>query len=34
VLSPGNATVLKKQLVAQGAKVTNHVQPPPQEQKP
>lgn len=34
VLSPGKATVLKNQLVAQGAKVTNHVQPPPQEQKP
>ena len=34
VLSPGNATVLKNQLVAQGAKVTNHVQPPAQEQKP
>jgi hypothetical protein len=34
VLSPGNATVLKNQLVAQGAKVTNQVQPPPQEQKP
>ena len=34
VLSPGNATVLKNQLVAQGAKVSNHVQPPPQEQKP
>ena len=34
VLSPGKATVVKNQLVAQGAKVTNHVQPPPQEQKP
>ena len=34
VLSPGKATVLKNQLVAQGAKVTNHVQPPAQEQKP
>jgi len=34
VLSPGNATAVKNQLVAQGAKVTNHVQPPPQEQKP
>src|SRR5215831_11672350 len=34
VLSPGKATVLKNQLVAQGAKVTNHVQPPLQEQKP
>ena len=34
VLSAGKATVLKNQLVAQGAKVTNHVQPPPQEQKP
>jgi len=34
VLSTGNATMLKNQLVAQGAKVTNHVPPPPQEQKP
>ena len=34
VLSPGKATVLKNQLVAQGAKVTNHVQPPPQGEKP
>jgi len=34
VLSAGKATVLKNQLVAQGAKVTNHVQPPSQEQKP
>jgi len=34
VLSPGKATALKNQLVAQGAKVTDHVQPPPQEQKP
>jgi len=34
VLSPGNATVLKNQLIAQGARVTNHVQAPPQEQKP
>ena len=34
VLSPGKATVLKNQLVAQGAKVTNHLQPPAQEQKP
>ena len=34
VLSPGKATVLKNQLVAQGAKVSNHLQPPPQEQKP
>jgi len=34
VLSPGKATVLKSQLVAQGAKVTNHVQPPPQGEKP
>jgi hypothetical protein len=34
VLSPGKATELKNKLVAQGAKVTNHVQPPPQEQKP
>jgi hypothetical protein len=32
VLSSGNATVLKDKLVAQGAKVTPHVQP--QEQKP
>jgi hypothetical protein len=34
VLATGNATMLKNQLVAQGAKVTNHVPPPPQEQKP
>ena len=34
VLSPGKATVVKNQLVAQGAKVTNHVQPPPQGEKP
>ena len=34
VLSPGKATELKNKLVAQGAKVTKHVQPPPQEQKP
>jgi len=34
VLSPGKATVLKNQLVAQGAKVTDHVQPPPWEPKP
>ena len=34
VLSPGKATELKNKLVAQGAKVSNHVQPPPQEQKP
>ena len=34
VLSPGKATELKNKLVAQGAKVTNHVQPPPPEQKP
>jgi hypothetical protein len=34
VLATGNATKLKNQLVAQGAKVTNHVAPPPQEQKP
>src|SRR5215469_327353 len=34
VLPPGKATVLKNQLVAQGAKVTNHVQPPPQGEKP
>jgi hypothetical protein len=34
VLSTGNATMVKNQLVAQGAKVSNHVQPPPQEQKP
>jgi hypothetical protein len=35
VLSEGKATALKDQLVAQGAKVTPHVQTPqPQEQKP
>ncbi len=35
VLSSGKATVLKAQLVAQGAKVTPHVEPPEQkEQKP
>jgi hypothetical protein len=35
VLSSGKATVLKDQLVAQGAKVTRHVEPPEQkEQKP
>jgi hypothetical protein len=34
VLATGNATMLKNQLVAQGAKATNHVAPPPQEQKP
>ena len=35
VLSSGKATVLKDQLVAQGAKVTPHVEPPEQkEQKP
>jgi hypothetical protein len=36
VLSSGKATALKDQLVAQGAKVTPHVEPPPQtqEQKP
>jgi len=34
VLASGNATMLKNQLVAQGAKVTNHVARPPQEQKP
>ena len=34
VLSTGNATMLKNQLVAQGAKVSNHVPPPQQEQKP
>ena len=36
VLSAGKATVFKDQLVAQGAKVTPHVEPPPQtqEQKP
>lgn len=35
VLSPGKASALKNQLVAQGAKVTPHMQAPePQEQKP
>lgn len=34
VLSTGKATMLKTQLIAQGAKVTNHVPPPQQEQKP
>ena len=35
VLSSGKATVLKDQLVAQGAKVTPHLEPPEQkEQKP
>src|SRR5215469_10250828 len=34
VLSPGKASEIKNKLVAQGAKVTNHVQPPAQEQKP
>ena len=35
VLSPGKATVVKNQLVAQGAKITTHVEAPkPQEQKP
>ena len=35
VLPAGKATVLKNQLVAQGAKVTTHVEPPePKEQKP
>jgi hypothetical protein len=35
VLAPGKASVVKDQLVAQGAKVTTHVQAPnPQEKKP
>jgi len=36
VLPVGKATAVKEQLVAQGAKVSTHVQPPapPQEQKP
>ena len=35
VLSEGKATVFKDQLVAQGAKVSTHVEPPqPKEQKP
>jgi hypothetical protein len=34
VLAAGKATTFKEQLVAQGAKVTTHVQPPPQGQKP
>lgn len=33
VLPVGKATSVKDQLVAQGAKVSTHVQPPPQEQK-
>jgi hypothetical protein len=34
VLASGKATALRDQLVAQGAKVTPHVQAPAQEQKP
>jgi len=35
VLAAGKATVFKNQLVAQGAKVTTHVEPPePKEQRP